>query len=158
MSVHYQREIELLRVLGRGQSHVSFEDVLSGPGLLRVYRALCELNGSDVLQLTPAEVTAAALGGHDTAAVEALETFCAVLGSFAGDLALLYGACGGVHLAGGILPQIHDFLRRSAFAERFRNKGVMRAYLEKIPVDLIEHGQLGVIGAASWFLDGRADT
>jgi glucokinase len=86
--------------------------------------------------------------------VEALEVFCGLLGSFVGDLVLLYGARGGVFLAGGILPRIQPFLLRSTFADRFFNKGVMNAYLQQVPVRLIEHGQLGVIGAAGWFLDG----
>ena len=132
---------------------MSFEDALSGPGLLKLYGALCELRGSPSRLLTPAEVTAAALAGSDGAAVEALEVFCGLLGSFVGDLVLLYGARGGVYLAGGILPQIQPFLLSSSFAERYFNKGVMRAYLQQVPVRLIEHGQLGVIGAAGWFLD-----
>ncbi|RCS28659.1 glucokinase [Rhodanobacter denitrificans] len=150
-----EREIEILRLFRRQHSHVPFEDALSGPGLLRLYRALCELRGGGARALTPAEVTAAALAGHDVAAVEALEVFCGLLGSFVGDLVLLYGARGGAYLAGGILPQIQPFLRASTFAERYFNKGVMRAYLQQVPVRLIEHGQLGVIGAAGWFLDGR---
>ncbi len=148
-----EREIEILRLLRRERAHVSFEDALSGPGLLKLYRALSTLRGSDLRQQTPAEVTGAALAGSDAAAVETLQVFCGLLGSFVGDLALIYGARGGVYLAGGILPQIHSFLQTSAFAERYFNKGVMRAYLQQIPVRLIEHGQLGVVGAAAWFLD-----
>ena len=150
-----EREIEILRLFRRQRAHVSFEDALSGPGLLRLYRALCELRAGSARALTPAEVTAAALPGQDGAAMEALEVFCGLLGSFVGDLVLLYGACGGAYLAGGILPQIQPFLRASTFAERYFNKGVMRAYLQQVPVRLIEHGQLGVIGAAGWFLDGQ---
>ena len=150
-----EREIEILRVLARGRSHVSYEEALSGPGLLNLYHALCELRGSAVTLLTPAEITGAALAGHDAAALETLQVFCGLLGGFTGDLAMLYGASGGVFLAGGILPQIHSFLRASSFAERYFNKGVMRAFLQKVPVRLIEHGQLGVIGAAGWFLDER---
>jgi len=150
-----EREIEILRLFRRERAHVSFEDALSGPGLLKLYGALCELRGSPSRLLTPAEVTAAALAGSDGAAVEALEVFCGLLGSFVGDLVLLYGARGGVYLAGGILPQIQPFLLSSSFAERYFNKGVMRAYLQQVPVRLIEHGQLGVIGAAGWFLDER---
>lgn len=150
-----EREIEILRLFRRERAHVSFEDALSGPGLLKLYAALCELRSSPAQLLTPAEVTAAALAGSDGAAVEALEVFCGLLGSFVGDLVLLYGARGGVCLAGGILPQILPFLRASTFAERYFNKGVMRAYLQQVPVRLIEHGQLGVIGAAGWFLDER---
>ena len=79
--------------------------------------------------------------------------FCGLLGSTVGDMALLYGAQGGVYLAGGILPQIREFLLQSTFVERFLNKGPMREALERIPVKLVEHGQLGVIGAANWYLD-----
>jgi glucokinase len=148
-----EREIEILRLLRRDRPHVSFEDALSGPGLLKLYRALCELRGSAERLLTPAEITGAAVAGSDGAAVEALEIFCGLLGSFVGDLVLLYGARGGVFLAGGILPHIQAFLLRSTFTERYFNKGVMHAYLQQVPVRLIEHGQLGVIGAAGWFLD-----
>lgn len=150
-----EREIEILRLFRRDRPHVSFEDALSGPGLLKLYRALCELRASPSRLLTPAEITGAALAGNDAAAVEALEVFCGLLGSFVGDLVLLYGARGGVYLAGGILPQIQPFLLASSFSERYFNKGVMRAYLQQVPVRLIEHGQLGVIGAAGWFLDER---
>ncbi|TPG09856.1 glucokinase [Rhodanobacter glycinis] len=150
-----EREIEILRLFRRDRPHVSFEDALSGPGLLKLYGALCELRGSPARLLTPAEITGAALAGSDLAAVEALHVFCGLLGSFVGDLVLLYGARGGAYLAGGILPQIQPFLLASSFTERYFNKGVMRAYLQQVPVRLIEHGQLGVIGAAGWFLDER---
>jgi glucokinase len=148
-----EREIEILRVLARDRPYVSFEDALSGPGLLKLYAALCELRRAAPRLLTPAEVTAAAMAGSDATAVETLQVFCGLLGSFVGDLALLYGATGGVYLAGGILPHIQPLLVASTFAERYFNKGVMCAWLQQIPVRLIEHGQLGVIGAAGWFLD-----
>ena len=67
---------------------------------------------------------------------------------------LLYGVQGGIYLAGGILPQIREFVLQSTFVERFLNKGPMREALERIPVKLVEHGQLGVIGAANWYLSG----
>jgi glucokinase len=84
-----------------------------------------------------------------------LRVFCGWLGSTVGDFVLLYGAQGGVYLAGGILPQIKEFLLRSDFVQRFRDKGAMRALLARVPVNLIEHGQLGVLGAAGWYLDQR---
>jgi glucokinase len=58
----------------------------------------------------------------------------------------------GVYLAGGILPHIREFLMRSDFVGRFLNKGPMREALERVSVKLVEHGQLGVVGAASWYL------
>ena len=151
-----EREIEILRLFRRDRPHVSFEDALSGPGLLKLYRALCELRASSARLLTPAEITGAALAGSDAAAVESLQVFCGLLGSFVGDLVLLYGARGGVYLAGGILPQIQPFLQASSFSERYFNKGVMRAFLQQVPVRLMEHGQHGVIGAAGLYLDGQA--
>ena len=147
-----EREIQVLRLLGRDRAYVSYEDVLSGPGLLKLYLVLCELRGSAARLQTPAQITGAALAGSDGDALESVNIFCGLLGSFVGDLALLYRASA-VYLAGGILPQIQFFLQDSSFAERYFNKGVMRAYLQQVSVRLIEHGQLGVIGAAGWFLD-----
>mgnify|MGYP006151054659 FL=1 len=80
-----------------------------------------------------------------------------LLGSVVGDMALLYGVQGGVYLAGGILPKIRDFLIGSSFVPRFLNKGSMREALERIPVKLVEHGQLGVVGAAKWYLEQHQD-
>lgn len=148
-------ELDVLRVLGRGVEHVPNEAVLSGPGLVNLHRALCVLRGSAPALRVPADITQAALAARDALALEALDLFCALLGSVVGDLALLYGARGGVHLAGGILPRIREFLLHSAFVERFLDKGPMRSVLERIPVRLIEHGQLGVIGAANWYFERR---
>ncbi len=150
-----EREIEILRYLSRERAHVSFEHALSGPGLINLYRALCVLRDQAPALALPSQVTQAALTRSDAAAVEALDVFCSLLGSFVGDLALLYGARGGVFLAGGILPQIRDVLLASRFRERFFNKGVMRPFLQQVPVRLMEHGQLGVIGAAGMYLDGQ---
>jgi glucokinase len=150
-----EREIEILRLLARDRRHVSFEHALSGPGLMNLYHAISSLRGVSPSLHAPADVTRSALERSDAAAVETLDVFCGLLGSFVGDLVLLYGARGGVYLAGGILPQIRDLLLTSTFAERFFNKGVMRAYLQQVPVRLMEHGQLGVIGAAGLYLDGQ---
>ena len=150
-----EREIEILRYLARDRAYVSFEHALSGPGLLNLYRAISALRDQAPLLNAPSQVTQAALERSDAAAVEALDVFCGLLGSFVGDLCLLYGARGGVFLAGGILPQIRDVLLTSSFRQRFFNKGVMRAFLQQVPVRLMEHGQHGVIGAAGLYLDGR---
>ncbi|RDS84400.1 glucokinase [Dyella psychrodurans] len=148
-------EIEILRLFGRDRAYVSFEQALSGPGLVNLYNAICTLRGMTPVLHVPADVTRSAVDKSDAAAVEALHVFCGLLGSFVGDLVLLYGARGGVYLAGGILPQIRELLLTSTFAERFFNKGVMRPFLQQVPVRLMEHGQLGVIGAAGLYLDGQ---
>jgi glucokinase len=150
-----EREIEILRLFARERSHVSFECALSGPGLRNLYRAVCTLRGSDAVLDEPNAITHGALVRSDAAAVEALEVFCGLLGSFVADLVLLYGARGGVFLAGGILPQIRQLLLASSFRERFFNKGVMRPFLQQVPVRLMEHGQHGVIGAAGLAIAGH---
>jgi glucokinase len=152
-----EREIEILRLFARERAHVSFEYALSGPGLRNLYGAISTLRGTPALLSEPHAITHAALLGSDAAAVEALDVFCGLLGSFVADLVLLYGARGGVFLAGGILPQIRQALLASSFRERFFNKGVMRPFLQQIPVRLMEHGQHGVIGAAGMAIAGHVE-
>ena len=147
-------EMAVLQHLLRSRPHVSIEQALSGPGLLNLYTALCAVRDASPAHATPDAVSAAACEGNDPLATETLQLFCGILGSTIGDMALLYGAQG-VYLAGGILPKIGTFLTQSTFVERFLNKGPMAKALQRIPVKLVEHGQLGVIGAASWYLDQR---
>ncbi|KAF1685208.1 glucokinase [Pseudoxanthomonas broegbernensis] len=151
LAVGTDLEMALLQQMLGQRSHVSIEQALSGPGLMNLYRALCALRGAAPALTTPGELTAAAMGGGDPMARESLDVFCGLLGSAVGDMALLYGAQG-VYLAGGILPHIRQFLVQSDFVGRFLNKGPMREALERVSVKLVEHGQLGVIGAASWYL------
>lgn len=151
-----EREIEVLRRLGRNRAYVHTGHVLSGPGLVNLYRALAEIEGVTAVHDEPVAVSTAALGIGDPLAHEALSMFCAMLGSFAGDLAIMFKAGGGVYLAGGILPYIQDFLLASEFRARFLNKGVMRPFLANVPVRLIEHGQLGVFGAAAMEIEAAA--
>lgn len=145
-------EMAVLREFMRERRHVSNEHALSGPGLLRLHLALARVRGVSPTQSSPDAISAAAVA-DDVLARDTLDLFCGLLGSAVGDMALLYGARGGVQLAGGILPQIRDFLARSSFVPRFLDKGPMRESLLRIPVTLVEHGQLGVLGAASWYLD-----
>jgi glucokinase len=146
-------ELGVVRRLGNGAQHLPNEEVFSGRGLLALHRTLCELRGESPHLATPEQITAAALAGNDALATETVEVFCGWLGSLVGDLVLMLGAYGGVYLAGGVLPQIAPLLANSAFASRLADKGVLRGTLERVPVRLIDHGQLGVTGAAHWFLD-----
>jgi len=145
-------EMAIVRHMLREHAHVSVEHALSGPGLMNLYTALCALEGTAAALATPDAVTAAAMAGSNAQAHRVLDVFCGLLGSTIGDMALLYGAHGGVYLAGGILPQIRQFLRDSSFVSRYLNKGPMAEALQGIPVKVVEHGQLGVIGAATWYL------
>ncbi|WCE05387.1 glucokinase [Pseudoxanthomonas sp. JBR18] len=145
-------EQAVVRELRRQHAHVSIERVISGPGLLTLYRTLCTLHAATARCQTPSDVTTAALDHSDPLAHEALSVFAGLLGSVLGDMALMYGIHRGIYLAGGFLPQIGAFIAASTFQERLLDRGGMRPALEAIPVKVIEHGQLGVLGAATWLL------
>ncbi len=145
-------EADILRELRKRGSRVLIEHVLSGTGLANLDAAIRTLRGAPAQTLTPAQISAAAIAQSDPIATETLAVFCGWFGSMLGDLALLCGgAQGGIYLAGGVLPQIKALLVRSAFIERFLDKGAMHEALARTPVRLIDHAQLGVIGAASWY-------
>jgi glucokinase len=141
------RESAVLGILRKQVDHVSAERVVSGPGLMALYRALEQLEGHGGLGVkVPADVTEAALSGRDPVALEALEMFCAMLGTLAGNLALTLGARGGVYIAGGIVPRLLDFLVQSRFRKRFGEKGRMRDYLADVPTYVVTHPLPAMLG------------
>lgn len=153
---HTVRERELLAHLVPQGGYVACEQIVSGPGLLTLYRALCGMRGEAPWLATPEAVTAAAAACSDEHAVEAVEIFCAALGGFVGNLAMTFMAAGGVYLAGGFLDAMFPLLARSAFEERFLHGRSVRAFLAQVPVRVTEHGRQGVLGAARWYL-GRGE-
>lgn len=151
-----ERELEVLRWLWRrGQRHVCTEQLLSGQGLVNLYGALVDRLGVSAQCTTPATVTMAARAG-DPVALEAVQMFCGLLGSVIGDLAMTASAQR-VYVAGGVVAQVLDFLPGSEFRSRLVDKGAMRAVLERVPVRLVENEKLGVLGAASWYLQHLKD-
>ena len=149
------RELAVLRHWMRdGASHVGVGHAVSGPGLVNLYHALCELDGVAPCLQSAAEVTAAADLASDARAIEAVACFCGLLGSVVGDLVMVSGATR-VFLVGGILSRLEKPLRESGFAARMVDKGVMRPVLERVPVRLIKDPDLGVIGAAAWYWQRR---
>ena len=141
-------ELEIFQwFLEQGQD-IYAEMLVSGPGLLRLYEALCDLRGQKSGVNSPVEVSTAALAGDDECSVLALECFCALLGSNCGDFVLANGAYGGLYLAGGIIPCIIPFLAHSQFHQRFCAKGAMENHLRAVPVYVITNDQPGLIGAA----------
>jgi len=126
---------------------VSVERLLSGSGLLNIYRALAKSVNDTPRFDTPEAVSLAAQAHQNGLAVEALSTFFAVLGSVAGNLALTLGAKGGVYIAGGIAPQLIEFAEASELRERFEAKGRFRSYLENIPLRIVIKEDLGLVGS-----------
>lgn len=142
-----QREFDLFAWLIKTKySHVSAERVISGKGILNIYNAIGGVDGVDLPERTPADITKAALSGECKACVEVLDLFCHFLGVIAGNLALSYGAFGGLYIAGGIVPQLGDYFKTSRFYESYINKGRYKEYLSDIPVYVVTHPQPGLEG------------
>jgi glucokinase len=144
-----EREDRIVWQLRQRFGHVSAERAVSGVGLENIYQAIVALDGLDVAPRSAAEITKCALGGECQVAYEALQAFCAFLGSFAGNIALTFGAQGGVYVAGGISPRILDFLVQSEFRSRFEAKGRFRPYLEAVPSYVITHPAAAFVGLKS---------
>ena len=156
-----EREWQVVEWLDRRYGHASAERAVSGPGLVDVHAALCEIDGeamptNDALAgagiaeggitvaatdhaatTDAATIAGLALRGDDRRASEALDLFCAFLGTVAGNLALTLGATGGVFIGGGIVPRLGEFFDRSPFRSRFEAKGRFSAYAASIPTFVI---------------------
>lgn len=148
----------LLRWLRERHGRGSYERVLSGPGLVDVYRFLVRTGRADEEPATrhrleseeaPAVVSGLALSGSDPACERALEIFVGAYGAQAGNFALAVQASGGVYLGGGIAPEILPALGGDRFRRGFLEKGKMAPLVEEIPVRVITDPDAGLIGAAS---------
>ncbi|GAA3548264.1 hypothetical protein GCM10022419_030700 [Nonomuraea rosea] len=150
-----RRELEIVQALqSQGLPHVVAEHVLSGPGLVRLHRALAQVNGVGAPELTASDIVARL---DDSLCAETVEVFCGLLGSFAGNVALTLGARGGVYLGGGVLPRIVERVRTSGFRTRFAANPDMSEYLAAIGTALIVAPQPALTGAAAW-LSQRASS
>ena len=150
-------QIELVRFLKARFGHVSYERILSGPGLVNVYEFLrdygCEKESAEfaaaLKQGDPAAVISrAALDGTEALAEKALDLWISVYGAEAANLALKVMATGGLFLAGGISPKILSKLKGPAFMRAFVEKGRLRPLVESIPVQVITNDKAGLLGAA----------
>lgn len=152
-------EAELLSYLATRFGHVSYERIISGPGLVNVFHFLRDTGRGEepswlrdeMLHSDPAAaVSKAALGSKSALAAHALDLWISVYGAEAGNLALKLMAVGGVFLAGGISPKILPRLAGPLFMRAFAGKGRMQPLLESIPVKVVTNTRVGLVGAA-WF-------
>lgn len=146
-----EAEDRLLQALRASHGHVSVERLISGPGLVEIYRMLAAAGAVTPAFTTAAEITAAAVAGSCSISIRTLDHFCAVLGSVAGNLALTFGARGGVYIAGGIVPRLVPFLTRSAFRQRFSAKGRLSEWLTHIPTHIIQRPDVALLGLRERF-------
>jgi len=140
------REDAVIAHLRERFGHVSVERALSGPGLANLYGALAAIDGLSVPPRGPGEITVAALRGTCPTSREAVDMFCAMLGTVAGNVALTFGARGGVYIGGGIAPRLSTYLAGSQFRARFEAKGRFRAYVAAISSCVIMHPDPAFIG------------
>lgn len=146
LATNSKREDAIIGIVRQRFGHASAERALSGPGLENIFQAIVSLDGLDVPQTSAPEITRRALKTECEVAHEALSIFCALLGSFAGNIALTFSACGGIYIAGGISPRIVEFLARSRFRECFESKGRFRQYVAEIPTYVIVHPATAFLG------------
>jgi len=140
------REAEVLAMARKELGHASAERFLSGEGLERLYRILARLDGREAPARTAAQITQSAAAPGDSLCQQAVGMFCEMLGTVAGDLALTFGARGGVYIAGGIVPKIRDIFAGGRFRDRFEAKGRYRDYLARIPTSIVVHPEPAFLG------------
>lgn len=126
--------------------HISVERALSGAGLVNLYQSLAAIDHLSVPPRKPSEITEAALRGSCPTSREAVDMFCAMLGTVAGNAALTFDARGGVYIGGGIAPRISEYLACSQFRARFEAKGRFQTYVAAIPSWVIMHPDPAFIG------------
>jgi glucokinase len=156
-----ESEIELLRYLLTRFGHVSYERIVSGPGLVNVYLFLKDTHRGneqepqwlrdEIAAGDPAAaISNAAISAKSPLAEQALDLWISIYGAEAGNMALKVLASGGVFLAGGIAPKILPKLAGPLFMQAFLSKGRMQPLLEAIPVRVITNEKTGLLGAACY--------
>lgn len=161
-------QIGLLSYLEERFDHVSFEWVCSGIGIPNIYAYLRDSGFAEeprwlaerlsaAADPTPVIVTAALDGSDPTLCATAVETFVSILAAETGNLALKVMATGGVYLGGGIPPRMVSLLQSDLFMRAFRHKGRFAALLQDVPVHVILHPEIALLGAAYHGLEARPD-
>lgn len=144
-------EAELLAAVRQRYAHVSAERLLSGIGLPVLHAGVAQVLGQPWTgaALSAEHIVEAALRDNDPVCLRTVDSFCALLGGFAGNVALTVGARGGIYIGGGIVPRLGQRFYASAFRQRFEAKGRFQAYLQAIPTLLITDTLAALTGAAA---------
>ena len=150
-------EIELLRHLRGSYLHVSYERIVSGPGLHAIYEYVRDTKKNEPTWLAEkikagnpaAEIAEAGLKGQAEIATQALDLFASIYGAEAGNLALKALTLDGVYVAGGIAPKLLKKLQDGSFMRGFTNKGRYKRLMTQIPVKVVMNEKTALLGAAS---------
>ena len=139
---------EVLSILHKKFERVSRERLLSGPGLVNLYEALCEINSIDNEGLSPADIAMQGTSNSNDVCTQTMSLFFEILGQVCGDIALSIGTYDGMFIGGGITQRYPQELLSSKFRSGFENKGRYRETMETIPTWLITHSNAGLLGAS----------
>ncbi|MCE4539214.1 glucokinase [Pelomonas sp. P7] len=144
-----EREMDILKFAWKSLDHVSYERLISGPGLELIHRALADRNKVDAPPLQAPAITQRALEDGNALCLETLEVFCGLLGTAAANLAVTLGSLGGIYIGGGIVPRLGEYFDRSPFRARFEDKGRFHDYVSAIPTFVITAEQATFKGASA---------
>jgi len=148
----HELERDILSYTAKTRDYVATETLICGPGMVRLYEAICHIFDEPMLFKKPDEIVAAAEANAKSIARKTVLTFCDILGGFAGNAALTMGAAGGVVVGGGVSRHIAPFIAESDFEGHFKNKGTGAWYVKEIPVRLIMAHFVALHGAAAMAL------
>jgi len=151
-----ETEVAILQFAWREFEHVSAERLLSGAGVELIYRALAHQRGHAEPALDAPEISRRGLSGECKLCEEVLETFCGMLGTVAGNLAVTLGAQGGVYIGGGIVPRLGQRFGLSCFRKRFEQKGRFANYLAQVPTYVITAEYPAFLGVSAILADKLA--
>jgi len=146
LSATTEDEYDVLSYMKRSLPHVSAERLVSGPGLLAIYEALCGLDDRVPEAHAPSDVSK--IAEQDATANKALELFASFFGTVVSDACLTMGAMGGVVLAGGVIPKLKQQFRVDVFLERFNQKGRLSSYLQSVEIKIQLHPEAALLGLA----------
>ena len=132
-----ETEVAILQYAWRQFDHVSAERLLSGDGIELIYRALAKYKGLPDEGLRAADISRRALAGECELCDQVIDSFCGMLGTVAGNLAITLGAQGGIYIGGGIVPRLGERFAQSSFRVRFEQKGRFVNYLAQVPTFVI---------------------
>jgi len=141
-------EIEIWTLLQKQFGHVAVERILSGPGIVNLYKALCQINGNEALFNSPSEITSAAIKVNpDSMSKETLHLFCQIFGSVTGTIALSTGCLGGIYITSDLVRNFLEFFIDSDFLKSFEDKGRLKYYMTDIPIFISRKENMGLIGS-----------
>ncbi len=162
-------DVELFQWLRSQYGVVSWERVLSGPGIASIHQFLVEVKKRSVSAAhaeavqyasesknLPALISGAALENAEPVCIEAMQLFVQYLAHESANLVLKMKATGGLLLGGGIPPKISSLLTSGQFTEAYLDAGAMRHLIEDVPVYIINNDRAALLGAGNFAAYGKA--